>query len=360
MEELTPPDPETGPAGPETGNAGPLRRLMAWNILEGMFRPRADGADRRVPDESRRRAAVALVARLKPDILVLNEALYCEEASGQREDYAALFGFPHAASRLYDGSWGNAILSRHPIADTVSTTIHRAGANQDRGLLAVRLGLPEGEAWVATYHPHPQRRPRKRLEDYAGFLPLLPGPLLLAGDMNAVSPEDAPDAAALARGFERFRAPDVARREVERFVEAGRVLFRDVAPRFGLRDALKAADGILFSTPEYNYSVPGVLKNAIDWASRPPEQPFDAKPIAMMGASPGVLGTVRAQTHLRQFFTYLNGFVLNRPEVMIGQANSKFDPEGRLTDQGTIDFLKTFLASFADHIRYHQRAKSRH
>ncbi|WP_158046692.1 NADPH-dependent FMN reductase [Skermanella pratensis] len=155
---------------------------------------------------------------------------------------------------------------------------------------------------------------------------------------------------------------------VEIFDIAGIPLYNDdtrnengyPAPVQALRDALKAADGILFATPEYNYSVPGVLKNAIDWASRPPEQPFDAKPIAIMGASPGVLGTVRAQTHLRQFFVYLNGLVLNRPEVMIGQANSKFDPEGRLTDQGTADFLKTFLASFADHIRYHQRAKSRH
>ena len=309
MEELTPPDPETGPAGPETGNAGPLRRLMAWNILEGMFRPRADGADRRVPDESRRRAAVALVARLKPDILVLNEALYCEEASGQREDYAALFGFPHAASRLYDGSWGNAILSRHPIADTVSTTIHRAGANQDRGLLAVRLGLPEGEAWVATYHPHPQRRPRKRLEDYAGFLPLLPGPLLLAGDMNAVSPEDAPDAAALARGFERFRAPDVARREVERFVEAGRVLFRDVAPRFGLRDALRAAErGYTIPTPMLSTDVSSAMRIdfilvnggiAVDkgWVVRGPEADVasDHYPVAAdfrlaLPGAPGVSG----------------------------------------------------------------------
>ncbi|EWY37536.1 NADPH-dependent FMN reductase [Skermanella stibiiresistens SB22] len=126
------------------------------------------------------------------------------------------------------------------------------------------------------------------------------------------------------------------------------------------RDALKAADGVLIATPEYNYSIPGVLKNAIDWASRPPEQPFDAKPIAIMGASPGVLGTSRAQYHLRQCFVYLNGFVMNRPEVMIGQANSKFDPEGKLTDQGTIDFLKGFLVTLADHIRYHQRAKSRH
>ena len=124
------------------------------------------------------------------------------------------------------------------------------------------------------------------------------------------------------------------------------------------RDALKAADGVLIATPEYNYSIPGVLKNAIDWASRPPEQPFDGKPIAILGASPGALGSARAQYHLRQCFIYLNGQVMNRPEVMIGAANSKFDADGNLTDQGTADFLKKFLAAFADHIRYHQRARS--
>jgi chromate reductase, NAD(P)H dehydrogenase (quinone) len=124
------------------------------------------------------------------------------------------------------------------------------------------------------------------------------------------------------------------------------------------RDVLKAADGVLIVTPEYNYSIPGVLKNAIDWASRPPEQPFDGKPIAILGASPGALGSARAQYHLRQCFIYLNGQVMNRLEVMIGAANSKFDADGNLTDQGTADFLKKFLAAFADHIRYHQRARS--
>ncbi len=124
------------------------------------------------------------------------------------------------------------------------------------------------------------------------------------------------------------------------------------------RSALTAGDGVLIATPEYNYSFPGVLKNAIDWASRPPEQPFDGKPIAILGASPGALGSARAQYHLRQCFIFLNGHVMNRPEVMIGGANSKFDAEGNLTDQGTADFLKGFLAAFADHIRYHQRARS--
>jgi chromate reductase len=112
-----------------------------------------------------------------------------------------------------------------------------------------------------------------------------------------------------------------------------------------LRDRIKAADALLFVTPEYNYSVPGVLKNAIDWASRPPEQPFDGKPIAIMGASPGALGTARAQHHLRQSFVFLNAHLLNRPEVMIGQAATRFDAEGRLTDEATRGFVQALLVA---------------
>src|SRR3954471_4825659 len=96
------------------------------------------------------------------------------------------------------------------------------------------------------------------------------------------------------------------------------------APAAELGERTKAADALLIVTPEYNYGIPGVLKNAIDWASRPPEQPFDSKPIAIMGASPGMLGSARAQYHLRQCFVFLNAMVLNRPEVMIANAASRF------------------------------------
>ena len=118
-----------------------------------------------------------------------------------------------------------------------------------------------------------------------------------------------------------------------------------------LRARLTDADGVLLVTPEYNYSVPGVLKNAIDWASRPPDQPFDGKPVAIMGASPGMLGSARAQYHLRQMLVFLNAHAMNRPEVMISQAASKFDDAGTLTDAPTREFLKTFLVAFADWIR---------
>ncbi len=118
-----------------------------------------------------------------------------------------------------------------------------------------------------------------------------------------------------------------------------------------LREQIRAADALVIATPEYNYSFSGVLKNAIDWASRPPDQPFDGKPIALIGATPGGMGTSRAQYHLRQVFVYLNGRLLNRPEVFISGAQNKFDADGRLTDAATAESLGKMLAALADWTR---------
>jgi chromate reductase len=115
-----------------------------------------------------------------------------------------------------------------------------------------------------------------------------------------------------------------------------------------LKEAIAASDAILFVTPEYNRSIPGALKNAIDWASRPPNQPFDGKPVAIMGASPSLFGTARAQYHLRQMMVFLNAFIVNRPEVMIGQAASKFDESGNLTDEQTREFIRKLLLALRD------------
>ncbi len=114
-------------------------------------------------------------------------------------------------------------------------------------------------------------------------------------------------------------------------------------PVQALRDAIAHADALILSSPEYNYSVSGVMKNAIDWVSRPPEQPFDGKPIALIGATPGGFGTARSQYHLRQMFIYLNGLLLNRPEVMISAAHTKFDAQGQLIDTATSDQLHQLL-----------------
>jgi chromate reductase len=119
------------------------------------------------------------------------------------------------------------------------------------------------------------------------------------------------------------------------------------APVERLRNQIRAADALLFVTPEYNYSMPGVLKNAIDWASRPPEQPFVGKPAAIMGASPGALGTARAQYHLRQTLVFLDVHPLNKPEVMISAAHERFDVQGQLTHQPTREFIAKLLVALA-------------
>lgn len=118
-----------------------------------------------------------------------------------------------------------------------------------------------------------------------------------------------------------------------------------------LRREIAEADALLFVSPEYNYSIPGVLKNAIDWASRPPDVPFAGKPAAIMGASIGNIATARAQYHLRQCCVFLDVHVLNRPEVMIGQAASKFDADGNLTDADTRKRIADLLAALADWTR---------
>jgi chromate reductase len=114
---------------------------------------------------------------------------------------------------------------------------------------------------------------------------------------------------------------------------------------------IKAADGLLFVTPEYNFSVPGVLKNAIDWLSRLSPQPCDDMPVAMMGAAAGALGTGRAQYELRRICVFLNMHPLNKPEVFIGAAHTKFDAAGKLTDEPTREFIKQLMAALDAWVR---------
>jgi chromate reductase len=119
-----------------------------------------------------------------------------------------------------------------------------------------------------------------------------------------------------------------------------------------LKRRIREADAILLVTPEYNYSVPGVLKNAIDWASRPyGDSAWDGKPAAIMGASIGAIGTARAQYHLRQMMVFLNMYPINQPEVMIGNAAARFDGQGNLTDETTRDFIRQLLQNLADWTR---------
>ena len=112
-----------------------------------------------------------------------------------------------------------------------------------------------------------------------------------------------------------------------------------------LAEQISHSDGVIFITPEYNYSIPGVLKNAVDWLSRCDPQPFVQKPAAIIGASPGNLGTARMQYHLRQVGVFLDIRFMNKPEVMIGQASKKLG-DGKISDQSTVEFLNRHAEAF--------------
>jgi chromate reductase len=119
-----------------------------------------------------------------------------------------------------------------------------------------------------------------------------------------------------------------------------------------LKAAISAADGVLMATPEYNHGVPGVMKNAVDWASRPPrDAPLNGKPVGLIGASPGMTGTARGQSQLRQAFEFTNSYCMPQPELLVFKAHEKFDDGGRLIDAGTGPFLDRYLIAFAAWVR---------
>jgi chromate reductase, NAD(P)H dehydrogenase (quinone) len=121
-----------------------------------------------------------------------------------------------------------------------------------------------------------------------------------------------------------------------------------------LRDRIEPAKGVIFATPEYNYSIPGLLKNAIDWLSRPARKgPIFGKPAAIVGATPSMIGTARAQAHLRQVVFYNGMPLIPDVEILISKAGEKFDDDGRLTDNETRDFLTDMAEKYTDWVRRH-------
>ncbi len=160
---------------------------------------------------------------------------------------------------------------------------------------------------------------------------------------------------ALLRAALELAPPDV---RIDSFDIAGIPPFNqdlERTPPDSVRDfkqRIKSADAVLIVTPEYNYSIPGVLKNAIDWASRPyGDNAFEGKPVAMMSASTGILGGARAQYHLRQCFVFLSCSAINRPEVFVTFAPEKFDSDGRLTDEKTRQLVTELLKALAEWTR---------
>lgn len=118
------------------------------------------------------------------------------------------------------------------------------------------------------------------------------------------------------------------------------------------KQAIREADGVLFVTPEYNHGVPGVMKNAVDWASRPPrEAPLGGKPVGIIGASPGITGSARAQSQLRQAFEFTDSYCMPQPELLVFRAHEKFDAAGALTDDSTREHVGRYLTAFEAWVR---------
>ncbi len=189
-------------------------RLVSFNILEG-FRPISPSVpERRALDRDRVEAARAVVAGLSPDILVLNEALFCRHFAGRAVDYGSLFDFPFQSVALYDEAWGNAILSRCPIVSSQEMRIY------NRGGLVATITTPEGQLSVASYHPHPARYPENKALDFTRLVEGAAGPMIVCGDLNCISPEDHTNRGRLVEAFRSFSPnPEAA---VDQFIESGK------------------------------------------------------------------------------------------------------------------------------------------
>ncbi len=124
-----------------------------------------------------------------------------------------------------------------------------------------------------------------------------------------------------------------------------------------LRERISAADAVLIATPEYNSSLSGAMKNALDWASRSPNAPFAGKPVALVGASTGMLGTARAQLQARQVLTHIGALVLPKPEVLIPRAAEAFDADGSLASETSRKFLRQLLEALTDWTRCHTQVR---
>lgn len=123
-----------------------------------------------------------------------------------------------------------------------------------------------------------------------------------------------------------------------------------------LKAAIAGADGVVFAVPEYNYSIPGGLKNALDWVSRPPaSSPLRGKPVAIVGAASGMSGTIRAQAHMRNILVYSDAPCMLQPEVLVPRAHERFDATGRLVDEPTREWLRKFGVQLAAFVRHNKR-----
>jgi len=214
-------------------------RLVSFNILEGFSPVPSDKTERRLLDRERAIAAKTVVSDLNPDILVLNEALFCRSHTGKMVNYADLFAFPYETAALYDGAWGNVILSRHQIVRSREFRIY------NRGGLVATINTPTGQLTVASYHPHPHRYPENKALDFTQLIADVTGPLIVCGDLNCISPEDEIDRYQLIESFRSFS--DDADVAVDRFINSGKLVFASLA-KLGLNDAVPST-GRRYSIP---------------------------------------------------------------------------------------------------------------
>jgi chromate reductase len=169
---------------------------------------------------------------------------------------------------------------------------------------------------------------------------------LRAGSLNRALLRAAKDVAPAGMSVEIFDLIDVPLYNAD--VEAQ----GDPPAVAALKAAVAAADGVLMVTPEYNHGVAAVTKNAVDWCSRPPRGAvLNAKPVGIIGASPGAVGSARGQSQLRQAFEFTNSYCLPQPEVLVSKAHEKFDAEGNLIDEGTRTFLGKYMVALGDWVR---------
>jgi chromate reductase len=194
-------------------------------------------------------------------------------------------------------------------------------------------------------HPHRQRSHGRREEAEARLAELIKvlgfAGSLRAASLNRALLRAAKEAAPADMAIEVFDLIDVPLYNGD--VEAA----GDPRGVVALKNAIRAADAVLMATPEYNHGVPGVMKNAVDWASRPPrDAALSGKPVGIIGASPGQAGTARGQSQLRQAFEFTNSYCMPQPELLVFRAGEKFDSQGNLTDEKTRDYLAKYLSAF--------------
>lgn len=202
--------------------------VVSWNIWEGIGAHIVNGVAH--VNQLRLDKIRATLDEIKPDVVVLNEALWCEEENGFFIDYKKLLGFEHSHQDLYDKQWGNMIVSHRPIASTFRFRIHNRGG--------LRIVLENGLT-IATYHPHPSRYPAHKAQDFQTLLDGCSGPTLVCGDFNAISPEDDIDEVALTQAFAAFSKKPAT--DLARFSEGGRAVFQTLTT-LGFADAVSIKD----------------------------------------------------------------------------------------------------------------------